>query len=123
MPGNQAGAAQCKAGGNCPELTTILQRLDAGDTRMSSIESALQENTALTQQVAQNTAGFVAFADDLAAGTRFLCRCVKGMQFVLRDVIDPYWKPVLVVGLFIYWMTHGHTLPDWATSILGNFLG
>lgn len=116
-------APACSQPGGCLELTTILQRLDHGDMRMTSIEQGLTDNTTLTRQIADNTAGFVAFADDLATGARFLCRCAKGIQFFLRQIVDPYWKSALVVGVAIYWLTHDHTLPGWVTSILGSMLG
>lgn len=101
-----------------PELTAINCRLDAGEARMTSIESSLATNTELTKQIAQNTAGFVAFQDDLASGTRFLCRCVKGVQFVLRDVIEPYWKPSLIVFVVVYLVTHDGSLPRWILDLI-----
>lgn len=85
---------------------------------MTAIEGALARNTELTEEIARNTAGFVAFQDDLAAGTRFLCRVVKGVQFLLKDVVEPFWKPAIVVYLAIYFALHGGSLPAWANSIL-----
>lgn len=105
------------------EIIAIHRRLDEGDARMASIEGALVENTALTRQVVENTAGFVAFSQDLEGGTRLLCRVAKGIQFLLKDVIDPYWKPALIVFVAIYWVTNDHALPDWLALLASRVLG
>ncbi|MDE2467497.1 MAG: hypothetical protein KGL35_01800 [Bradyrhizobium sp.] len=101
-----------------PVIAAINERLDRGDDRMTSIEQTLHRNTELTEEIARNTAGFVAFSDDLAAGTRFLCRVVKGIQFILKDVVEPFWKPAIVAYLAIYFVIHGGSLPAWVNSIL-----
>ena len=100
-----------------PELVAIHARLDTGDVRMGKMETCLSENTAMTQKIMQNTSGLVAFSDDLASGSRFLCRIVKAVQFILKEVIDPYWKPVLVVFVVFYGLTHDQIVPDWLLGL------
>lgn len=105
------------------ELEAIHKRLDAGDNRMSTLESALAENTELTREIAANTAGFVAFQGDLENGARFFCRVVKGVQFVLKDVVEPYWKPALVVFGTVYLVTHDGMLPRWMYNVIAALIG
>lgn len=42
-------------------VTTLTQRLDQGDQRMTRIEGSISENTQLTQQLATSTAEIVEF--------------------------------------------------------------
>ena len=105
------------------QLEAIHRRLNDGDARMESFERALAENTAITKQIADNTAGFVAFQGDLENGARFFCRAVKAVQFVLKDVVEPYWKPALVVFCAVYLVTHDGTLPKWAGAIVAMLFG
>ena len=100
-----------------PELVAIHARLDSGDTRMGKMEDCLSKNTAMTQQIMKNTSGLVAFSDDLASGSRFLCRTVKGTQWVLKDVVDPYWKPAMVVFVVVWWVTHDQSMPQWLVGL------
>ena len=100
-----------------PELVAIHSRLDSGDARMSKMETCLTSNTEMIQQIMTNTSGLVAFSDDLASGSRFLCRVVKAVQFILKQVIDPYWKPTLVVFIVVYWATHDYMLPQWLVGL------
>lgn len=106
-----------------PHIVAITERLDRGDARFSKIEDALVENTQITQRIADSISGIVAFSDDLAAGSRLICRIAKGIKFMLDDVIEPYWKPALVIFLAIYWLTHGHTLPAWAMNAFNTLFG
>lgn len=106
-----------------PELKAIHARLDSGDVRMETIEQSIAANTKMTQQIMQNTSGLVAFSDDLASGSRFLCRVIKGVQFILKDVIDPYWKPALICFIAISWAMNGFTLPHWVPDIFKALFG
>ena len=45
------------------ELSAIKQRLEDGDKRMSQLSSRLEENTAVTNRIAENTAGMMEFLD------------------------------------------------------------
>lgn len=105
------------------DLAAIHQRLNEGDIRMEKLEGAVKENTTLTRQIADNTAGFVNFQNDLESGARFFCRLVKGIQFILKDVVEPYWKPALVVFCALYLLTHDGALPRWVSGIVGALLG
>ena len=91
------------------ELSAIHQRLRDGDAMMTEFREGLQANTALTQQTAatvaridENTAGFIAFSQDLVAGTKFLCRCAKGVQW-LAEMIRRYW---FVTGGLVAWYAY-----------------
>lgn len=106
---------------SAPELAAIYERLDKGDQRFAAIEEAIATNTELTREIQRNTAGFVAFSEDLERGTRFLCRCAKGVDFILRRV-DRYWKPVLICIVVISWALNGFVLPAWALEPLKRIL-
>jgi len=107
-------------------IAKIHQRLDQGDERFSTLETSLQINTRLTQEheinlkanteatqrIAENTAGIVRLTTELEAGTKFLCRLAKGIQFCL-EMIDRFWKPLLIVLAFCYWISHEHQFPEW----------
>lgn len=100
------------------QLKAIEERLNAGDIRFGHLERAVAENTAITQQVADSMAGFVAFSDDLAAGTRIMCRVAKGIEFAQEKVVKPLWKPAVAVYLIVYFVRNDGTLPDWAYKFL-----
>lgn len=97
-------------------------RLADGDQRMTSIEADLKENTALTKQIADNTAGFSAFFNDLENGTKFMCRMARGVSWFLKEVVEPFWKPALICFLVVYWTQNDHKLPDFITAILKAFV-
>lgn len=92
------------------ELQSIHARLDegerrfqAGDARMGGLEKLVEANTALTQQTAdtvaridENTSGFVAFSNDLVAGTKFLCRCARGVQWT-AEMLRRYLMLILLL--------------------------
>lgn len=80
--------------------------------RMSIFEENLIANTKATRQIAENTQPFLELYADLAAGTRFLCRCAMGIRFVL-EMVKSYYMPVLIICTFIYAITHHFQLPDW----------
>ena len=109
---------RCQAGGACKEMFHVKRALSSGSSEIAAIKEQLEENTLLTKQIAHNTAGFMAFADDLYSGARLLCRCAKGVQFILTEVIKPFWLPTLATGLAIYWATNDHTLPEWAIKLM-----
>ena len=106
-----------------PELEAIYKRLDEGDGRMNRIEEiqhatleSLKQNTIATNQIAENTAGFVDFSNDIAAGTRFMCRCALGIRFLLKEVVEPFWKPTVICYAAYYWTSH-QRLPEWMADI------
>lgn len=105
-----------------PELLAINNRLDAGDVRMKALEGAIAANTALTQEIADNTKGFVAFQGELERGAHFLCRVAKGIQFVLEQV-ERHWKKGLMLFLGFYFLTHDFTLPPWFETAVKAVVG
>ena len=98
----------------------VKRALSMGTDEMASIRSQLEENTKLTEQIARNTAGFMAFSDDLYAGTRLLCRCAKGISFMLSK---PVWQPTLVIFLAGYWATHDGAMPEWLLKLVKALFG
>jgi hypothetical protein len=121
-----------------PEIVAIHARLDAGDKEMKWLKTNLAANTIATEgmqadvkatqesvkttqadvkTIAQNTQGLVTLTTELEAGTRFLCRMALGVRFVLKEVIEPFWKPTLIC--FITWnLLFNHSLPVWASEFL-----
>ena len=106
------------------EIVAMNRRLDTGDKRMNRIEEnqeinlrALEKNTAATEEIAHNTKSLVSLASDLASGTRFMCRCATFVKFLLKDIVEPFWKPALIVFCVIYWLTNNHVFPSWLGSI------
>lgn len=104
-------------------ITEINKRLDRGDERFSELEENLKANTKATQMIAENTAGMVRLTSELEAGTKFLCRLAMAIRFLLKEVIEPFWKPVLIVMVVIYYITHGHQLPQWTAELLKTVTG
>ena len=86
------------------ELLAINRRLRDGDAMMLEFREALKANTELTMQTAQqvsiineNTSGFIAFSQDLVAGTKLLCRCAKGVQWV-AEMLRKYLLLLLLLS-------------------------
>jgi hypothetical protein len=105
------------------EIEEIKSRLDRGDQRFQELEANLRENTEATRQIAENTAGIVRLTTELEAGTRFLCRCALAVRFILKDVVEPYWKPSLLVFVVVYYITHDHQFPGWVDSAFKALAG
>lgn len=99
-------------------IAEINSRLDKGDQRFASLEQELRDNTEATKKIAENTAGLVRLTTELEAGTKFLCRVALGIRFMLKEVIEPFWKPALIVSVVIYYMTHDHQLPQWIGELI-----
>ena len=95
-----------------PEIFAIHERLADGEREMKWLKENLLANTKATQIIAENTQPFLELYADLAAGTRFLCRCAMGIRFVL-EMVKSYYMPVLIICTFIYAITHNFQLPDW----------
>lgn len=121
MPKSAAEAAKEKAQEKSEAaaiIAEINQRLDRGDQRFNELEASLAANTLATQEIANNTAGMVRLSNELETGTRFLCRCAMGVRFVLKEVIEPFWKPtVLSLSLYFY-ITRDSGLPHWLLSLV-----
>ena len=104
------------------EILGINKRFDAGNKRMDRIEDnqkinldALKKNTLATETIAKNTAPLISLAADLAAGTNFLCRIALGVRFVLKEVVEPFWKPAAICWV-VYMLFTQHKLPEWLPS-------
>lgn len=100
------------------DIAEIKKRLDRGDERFSELEANLRENTEATRRIADNTAGLIRLTTELEAGTKFLCRVALGIRFILKDVVEPFWKPTLVVIVVLYYITHDHQLPLWFDALI-----
>ena len=108
-------------------IAEIHERLFQGELRMTKIEgnvsalgTAINENTEITRKIADSVGGIVAFSDDLASGSRLICRVAKGINFLANKKI---WVPVLVCYLAIYFVTHDGQLPDWAYRLVSGLIG
>ena len=100
-----------------PTIIEITGRLDRGDQRFSQLEENLRQNTDATQRIAENTSGLVRLTTELEAGTRFLCRLAMAVRFVLKDIVEPFWKPALIVFLALYFATEHH-LPGMLVALM-----
>ena len=105
------------------EIAEIKSRLDRGDERFKQLEENLKENTDATRQIAENTAGIVRLTTELEAGTRFLCRCALAVRFILKEVVEPFWKPALIVTTVSYYITHDHQFPVWIDAVAKAIAG
>ena len=86
------------------ELSGLHDRVLAIERRQSSFDALLKINTELTQSTAEtvsridtNTSGFIAFSQDLVAGTKFLCRCAKGVQWI-AEMLRKYLLLLLLLA-------------------------
>ena len=106
------------------ELQSIHRQLRDGEHRMGEFEELLKQNTEVTQATAesvarieQNTSAFVAFSNDLLGGTRFLCRCARGIQWT-AEMVKGNWA-ILGLTFAIYaYMTNQTKLFDFVISAL-----
>lgn len=105
------------------EIAEIKRRLDRGDQRFETLEANLRENTEATQRIAENTAGIVRLITELEAGMKFLCRAAMMIRFVLKEIVEPFWKPALIVGVVVYYITHGQQFPLLIDEILKLVVG
>jgi hypothetical protein len=99
------------------EIAAIEARLDANDQRTQVIEDNLKANTEATQQIAENTAGMIQLYTDLAAGTRFLCRCAMAVQWVL-EMVEKYYKKVLILSAIFWAISHNLQVPEWLKILI-----
>lgn len=106
------------------QIKEIHERLYQGELRMnkiegevSSVKADLSENTELTRKIWENLSGIVAFSDDLAAGSRLLCRLANGISFVIDKVIVPFKYPLLI-GASVWIVSRDGTLPDWLIKLM-----
>lgn len=104
-------------------INDIYGRLNEGDAKFAVLEANLAANTTATQQIAANTAGLVRLTSELEAGTKFLCRAALGVRFILKEVVEPFWKPALIVFVGVYYVTHGDHPPQFIESIFKLVVG
>lgn len=100
------------------DMEQIKARLDEGERRFAALEQGLKANTELTQQIANSLQPLASLFGDLEAGTRIMCRMARGVSWVLKDVIEPFWKPSLVVFVSVYWIVNDHRLPQWISFLV-----
>ena len=105
------------------ELLGIHARLREGDTVMSEFRESLRANTELTRLTAatvsridENTAGFIAFSNDLVSGTKFLCRCAKGVQWAGEMVRKNWFVLACFIALYAY-LTNQTKLLEFIVSV------
>ena len=86
----------------------VVERLNAQDV-------AIQENTALTKSIAEDTAFMrTAWAEGLAT-IRFFCRVAAAWRFLLRQVVVPVGLPAVFIYALIYYANHG-VVPSFAAE-------
>lgn len=88
--------------------TYVVQRFEAQGAEIA-------ENTAVTRQVAADTAFMREAWKDGIATVRFFCRLAAAWRFMLRQVVVPVGLPVLFVYALVYYGNH-KTMPDWIES-------
>lgn len=85
--------------------------------RFNAQGDAIQENTALTKTVAEDTAFIRSILGDVAAGARLMCRLAAAWKFLLRQVFLPVVLPL--TGLWaIIRIVHHESLPDSFSAII-----
>lgn len=95
------------------EIAAIKARLDEGDKEMKVLKESLIATSQATQTIAGNTAPLLELYTDLAAGTRFLCRCAMAVQWFL-EMVEKYYKRMLILAAIVWAISHNFHLPDWA---------
>lgn len=99
------------------QILAIQLRIYELEKKMNFIEESLLVNTQLTRTIAENTKPLLDLHADLAAGTKFLCRCAIGIRFVL-EMVKSYYMPVVIVCTFIFLITHNFQLPHWFNAAI-----
>ena len=84
--------------------------------RLNAQDEAIQENTALTRNVAADTAFMREAWKDGIATVRFFCRLAAAWRFILRQVVVPVGLP----GVFLYalwYYAHYNAVPQWIAEM------
>lgn len=99
------------------------EQFGEGRVRMDSFETLLKSNTELTEKTSAtvdridtNTAGFIAFSNDLVSGTKFLCRCAKGVQWA-GEMVRGNWFVLLAVAVIYAYTTNQAKLLEFLVSL------
>ena len=95
----------------------VERRLVEGAETMRLLSDGLKTNTELTQQIANNTAGIVSLAQDLAAGTRFLCRLAMAVSWLMR-MLRENWGVLLLIFIATAYLTNSESLLTFAFKLL-----
>ena len=96
---------------------SVEQRLAIGDATMLRLEEGLEANTKLTETIATNTAGIVAFTGDLEAGAKLLCRVALGVSWTLKTVRQNL-SVLLVLLLALAYFCNSEKLLDISLKVL-----
>lgn len=88
--------------------TYVVQRFEAQGAEIA-------ENTAVTRQVAADTAFMREAWKDGIATVRFFCRVAAAWRFLLRQFIVPLGLPGVFIYALIYYSGHG-SMPPWVES-------
>jgi len=99
------------------EIDVIKERLKDGETQFGTLTAALQSNTELTLKIAADIAPIVSLAQDLEAGTRFLCRLAMCISWVLKTTKE-YWPVIMLLMVFAAYMTNSTKLLEFASKLL-----
>jgi hypothetical protein len=83
--------------------------------RFISQGAAIEENTRLTQTVAEDTAFIRSILSDVAAGARMLCRLAAAWKFLLRQVFIPVVLPLTGLWALVR-IVHHEALPDFVSA-------
>jgi hypothetical protein len=85
--------------------------------RFISQGAAIEENTRLTQTVAEDTAFIRSILSDVAAGARMLCRLAAAWKFLLRQVFIPVVLPLASLWALVRVLNH-EQLPDFVNAAI-----
>lgn len=88
--------------------TYVVQRFEAQGAEIA-------ENTAVTRQVAADTAFMREAWKDGIATVRFFCRVAAAWRFLLRQVVVPVGLPAVFIYALVYYASHGQ-VPSFAAE-------
>ncbi|MGB8422170.1 hypothetical protein [Paraburkholderia sp.] len=94
----------------------IRDQFIAVNTRLSSQDAAIAQNTALTQTVNEETKAVREFMSDGATAAKFFCRLAKGWRFLLKWVFVPFCVPFGMIYAVGYYRAHG-SFPTWIIAV------
>jgi hypothetical protein len=104
------------------QLHALNLRQSTQDVELATVKGSVAENTAITKQIAEDTAAMrEAWADGVAT-KRFFCRLAQGWDFLLKKICVPIGITcvVWVIGRAMF---SNSPIPSWATTLFKAFLG
>jgi hypothetical protein len=99
----------------------VAEQFAAVNTRLSQQDVVLASNTALTQQIANDTSAIRNAWSEGIGAIKFFCRLAAAWKFLLRNVLGPIGVPVALLYGCAYYSVHS-SFPPWLKALVNMFV-